>query len=45
MGNNVKYYVVRDGITSQISWTKYYYEYRYSCKEEVKKEGCVYVYM
>ena len=41
----MKYYLVKDGKTSQVSWTKYYYEYRYSCKEEVKKDDSVYLYM
>lgn len=43
MRDVMKYYLMKDGKPSQVSWTRYYYEYRFSCRE-VKRGNNVYLY-
>lgn len=36
------YYIIKDGLTQQISWSKYYYVYRFN-GEERRRENRIYI--
>jgi len=36
------YYIIKDGRTHQISWSKYYYEYRFK-GEERRRDNKIYI--